>query len=988
MEDSFLNSSRYVQLTVLAVMAAVSSLTLVSNGVDAAPTIDGTIADGEYDMMVSYDDDRFVVYWTFTGTELWMGISAETTGWVSIGFDPVDRMKDSDMVFGWVENGDVLSIYDAYSTGVHGPHDPDTDQGGTDDISEAAGTEVTGWTTVEFRRDLSTGDPWDKDIPTAGTIPVMWAVGPKDDFKSQHDRRGDAIWPNDASVEVATAPSWVYAGERVEVVYWINLTVWNHTSVTHTTVHWDTVSHGEPLDFNAYPNNSVPRTGEADSRYETNFTAPDGAGTVYVIVHAIVDGNHLYASTEHQVEVRDRPTPTVMATLPSKAFIGATVSLTWIIEEADPADITHNAVHWDTVSHGEPLDFSNYANAIVGVPTGTAGEYSALMTVPGTPGMLYLVFHAIVMGEDYYAEAEYVLQVVDELTVVLDAAPKAVFVDSVALFKWSILGTSPGNVTHTAIHWDTTSHGEPLDTDNYPNAIGGEMGSIDGRYHANMTTPSSPTSVHFVVHAIIWDAHYYAEIEYTMEVVDRPAMDDVTLPDRVFAGGTVEVTWNVSTVVLEDVTHTAVHWDGVSHAGAGMDFTAYAYTAAAGSGSPGSDFMATFTAPATSGSVFLVVHAIVMDEHFYAETEYEVMVVDAPQLMVVDMTSRLFVDETVQVWWDIDGVAPGDVTHTAVHWDTSPRGEPLVFGAYANTELGMDGDVASDHMVTFDAPSSPGSVFLLVHAIAMDQHFYAEMEYEVVVVARPTLTLVNHTEWVYLDGEAQVRWDVDDVAAEDLTHTAVHWDTTSHAGGGLDFTAYTNVELGTDGAPGSDHMATFNSPDASTRVYFVVHAIVLGEHFYAEMEYSIDVFDRPEMGNIAFEEKAEPGGKVTVRFTIPTGVMAERISHVGVHWDNTSHGTPLDFTAYANSETVDPNIDGVYRVTFNVPDEAGDVHFVIHVVVDDRDYYADDTEYTVRIEERANEDSSITTYVLIVVVAATLLAMMAFVMMRRGSTGK
>ena len=36
-----------------------------------------------------------------------MAISAKTTGWISIGFDPEDSMMDADVILGWVENGAV-----------------------------------------------------------------------------------------------------------------------------------------------------------------------------------------------------------------------------------------------------------------------------------------------------------------------------------------------------------------------------------------------------------------------------------------------------------------------------------------------------------------------------------------------------------------------------------------------------------------------------------------------------------------------------------------------------------------------------------------------------------------------------------------------------------------------------------------------------------------------------------------------------------------
>ncbi len=154
--------------------------------------LDGIISNGEYKDSASFDFDNFKVHWTIEGQYLNMAISAKTTGWISIGFDPEDIMKDSDVVLGWIENG-AVHIIDAYSTGQFGPHPPDTHLGGTTDIIQYNGTEMDGVTTIEFVRNISTGDEYDKDIPTAGNLNIMWAYGEHDDFGETHSKRGFAV---------------------------------------------------------------------------------------------------------------------------------------------------------------------------------------------------------------------------------------------------------------------------------------------------------------------------------------------------------------------------------------------------------------------------------------------------------------------------------------------------------------------------------------------------------------------------------------------------------------------------------------------------------------------------------------------------------------------------------------------------------------------------------------------------------------------------
>jgi hypothetical protein len=785
-------------------------------------------------------------------------------------------------------------------------------------------------------------------------------------------------------VTLESAPDMVMEGS-VFTVEWMIANA-NGGEVTHTAVHWDNASQGTPLDHTDYANMVTGEMGMTEGHYHANVTAPDMEGTVYFVVHAIINGMDFYAAMEYMVTVYETPSVTLVMA-PSTVVVDGTALIEWTVTSPSPEDVTHTAVHWDTTSHGEPLDFNNYPNALMGMMGDMAGEYHVNMTAPEGPTTVYFIVHAIVMDVHYYAGMEYMIEVVDEPVVTLEMAPEAVFVDGMAMFEWSIMGADADDITHTAIHWDTTSHGEPLDFMNYPNAIAGEMGMMDGHYHANMTAPSTPVMVYYILHAIVMDEHYYAEMEYMLDVKAVPAIDSVMFDDKVFTEGTVTVMWNVSMVALEDVTHTAVHWDTTSF-GTPLDFTDYANMVEGMDGSPVNDYKAMFTAPATSGSVFFVVHAIIMDEHFYAVMEYEVMVMEAPVISLVQHTGKVFVDGTAMFWWDIDGVDAADVAHTAVHWDTSSHANgDMDHMDYPNMLLGEDGGEDSDYMASMDAPGSPATVYFVVHAIVMGHDFYAGMEYMVMVVDTPTVSLVAKSDYAYLGEEATVWWDVDGAAEEDLTHTAVHWDTTSHAGGEPDFNAYANMVLGGDGAPDSDFIATFDVPEDPFKVYIIVHAIVLGEDFYAEMEYSIDVFPEPDFNNIVFKEKVKAGDEITVRFTIGTNTSSERISHVGVHWDTISHGEPLDFNKYANAETVEPNINGVYAVTFNVPEEAGTVYFVIHSIIDGNHFYAEDTESMVTVEEKADEGGlSTTTLIAVAVVVIILLAIMAFAMMNRGGS--
>jgi len=147
---------------------------------------DGILGDNEYLGEMTYGN--FEVRWRTDEANIYFGIRAKTEGWLSIGLNPSSQMKDADMIFGAVSNGQT-SVSDQFSTGAFGPHSPDTELGGSDDIIQSGGREAGGFTTVEFSRALDTGDNYD-NVLTKGKIKIIWAYGSSDDFDRKHASRG------------------------------------------------------------------------------------------------------------------------------------------------------------------------------------------------------------------------------------------------------------------------------------------------------------------------------------------------------------------------------------------------------------------------------------------------------------------------------------------------------------------------------------------------------------------------------------------------------------------------------------------------------------------------------------------------------------------------------------------------------------------------------------------------------------------------------
>ena len=151
---------------------------------------DGIIGDNEYSRTMvlvgpsrsGYSGGEMEISWRNDDEHIYMALKGETPGWISIGIDPLEWMKDADIILATVENGEAI-VLDEYSSGNYGPHEDDTYFGGTYDILESGGSEADGYSIVEFKRSLNTGDEFDKVLAPGQTVSIIWAMA---DSKSRY----------------------------------------------------------------------------------------------------------------------------------------------------------------------------------------------------------------------------------------------------------------------------------------------------------------------------------------------------------------------------------------------------------------------------------------------------------------------------------------------------------------------------------------------------------------------------------------------------------------------------------------------------------------------------------------------------------------------------------------------------------------------------------------------------------------------------------
>jgi hypothetical protein len=154
-----------------------------------------------YDETLATDDDNtdpegfytatangITLKYKVDGTELHCVLSANTSGWVSVGFNPSNMMKDANFIIGYVEN-ETAFIRDDWGVDVTS-HQSDISLGGSENVTLLQGNETEGVTEIEFTIPLNSGDPYDQILQQGNSYPITLARGDADDFDQYHSAVG------------------------------------------------------------------------------------------------------------------------------------------------------------------------------------------------------------------------------------------------------------------------------------------------------------------------------------------------------------------------------------------------------------------------------------------------------------------------------------------------------------------------------------------------------------------------------------------------------------------------------------------------------------------------------------------------------------------------------------------------------------------------------------------------------------------------------
>jgi hypothetical protein len=129
--------------------------------------------------------DGITLQWRTAGDYLYVNLMAPTTGWVAVGFDPVNAMQDADIIIGYVDSSGEVNIRDDYGTSP-GSHASDVSLGGVDNVMDHYGMDDGSMTMLHFKIPLNSGDEYDKMLIPGNTYSVILAYGSADNFTAFH----------------------------------------------------------------------------------------------------------------------------------------------------------------------------------------------------------------------------------------------------------------------------------------------------------------------------------------------------------------------------------------------------------------------------------------------------------------------------------------------------------------------------------------------------------------------------------------------------------------------------------------------------------------------------------------------------------------------------------------------------------------------------------------------------------------------------------
>jgi hypothetical protein len=144
----------------------------------------GTAVKGDPGYRYKIMIDKIQFNWSVENKNLKIKLAAQNSGWVGVGFNSTDAMKDANFILGYVKDGAaVISNQHGISSTLHKKNE---DIGGASHVMNPSGTEKNGMTEISFTVPLKTGAKLDRPIDVNGNTVVLLAYGQSKNLAQLH----------------------------------------------------------------------------------------------------------------------------------------------------------------------------------------------------------------------------------------------------------------------------------------------------------------------------------------------------------------------------------------------------------------------------------------------------------------------------------------------------------------------------------------------------------------------------------------------------------------------------------------------------------------------------------------------------------------------------------------------------------------------------------------------------------------------------------
>jgi hypothetical protein len=622
-----------------------------------------------------------------------------------------------------------------------------------------------------------------------------------------------------------------------------------------------------------------------------------------------------------------------------------TVSYTLSISGGTWEDLNGTGVTWSTGFIGEFYNHSNDPRS-VGVPANQKNSYTMTLTIPDTVGE-YILW-GWVHQKGFVTDETHNLG-----TFQVKETPVVQFAGSLG---WNLVGqdhqvtanvrnADPSEIEEVSVYWDTRSHSDDLDKANYPNRTDVVTFQLLTPYFFNISLPNERAVVYILVHGSINGRDFYDVAERGISVFEEPEIDDYST-NMSIRGRSANINWSILGTPASQLENTTVYWDIVSHAGA-VDKANYAFSSDTLTSDENNEYGVMLMMPDEVLTVYYVIHCVIKmyGYEYYTDVELTIGVIEVPTVTVTHYPDSAFTGEDVHLIWTVsaNGWAVGS---TSVHWDTTSHAGSMDKASYPGTSHLLTGEHDRTYEVMMTMPDEAGTLYFIAYAYVLGWDFYVAEELSIVVHDLPTIEVTKVPTSAFVGADVQFIWTVDAPAAA-VAETAIHWDTTSHAGT-MDVSEYPNASVWMIGEDDQTYDVTFEMPDEAGTLYFIAHAIVYERDVYVAEEMSIVIRDLPGVSITEYVDAAFMEETVAIEWEV-TGALETDNFITMVHWDVVSHSDDQVPSNYAAaSYGIEWKEAGVYSYNLDLPEVPGPLYLMASAIVKGMTFVSDEVMITVK----------------------------------------